>query len=155
MEHIYKVQPVQIWNQSINLINIDNVYYLPFRRLCEIAGLEISSQTQRLQRDNNLLEGTVKIKLASKSGIQETLILRLDLTINWLNTIKVNKVKNGISTIIHLMKEDINKIFELLKNEKELSYLRKEKARIEKRIKRDTLILNGLNQLELTYLKFQ
>lgn len=155
MEHIYKVQPVQIWNQSINLINIDNVYYLPFRRLCEIAGLEISSQTQRLQRDNKLLEGTVKIKLASKSGIQETLVLRLDLTINWLNTIKVNKVKNGISTIIHLMKEDINKIFELLKNEKELSYLRKEKARIEKRIKRDTLILNGLNQLELTYIKFQ
>lgn len=155
MEHIYKVQPVQIWNQSINLINIDNVYYLPFRRLCEIAGLEISSQTQRLQRDNTLLEGTVKIKLASKSGIQDTLVLRLDLTINWLNTIKVNKVKNGISTIIHLMKEDINKIFELLKNEKELSYLRKEKARIEKRIKRDTLILNGLNQLELTYLKFQ
>jgi len=153
MEHIYKIQPVQIWNQSINLINIDNVYYLPFRRLCEIAGLEISSQTQRLQRDNTLLEGTVKIKLASKSGIQDTLVLRLDLTINWLNTIKVNKVKNGISTIIHLMKEDINKIFELLKNEKELSYLRKEKARIEKRIKRDTLILNGLNQLELNYLK--
>lgn len=153
MEHQYNIKPVKVFNQSISLINIDNVYYLPFKQLCEIAELEPSGQIQRIKRDELFNNGMVKITLHSKNGIQETLVLKLDLIINWLNGIKHNKITDTSKRIIQLMKEDINLIFEEISKEKELAYLRKEKARIEKRLKRDTLILNGLKQLELTYLK--
>lgn len=74
----------------------DGKIYVIIKSFCEILGLNLSGQLQRIKRDEILSEGVCIIHIPTESGKQETSLLELDFLPLWLTGIKSERCKEEI-----------------------------------------------------------
>ena len=87
---------VEFHNSKLVGIQKDGEIYTPIRQLCEILGLDSSSQLQRIKRDETLNMGLVKMTLPTNGGEQEMNLLEIDYLPLWLTGIKTNQCKQEV-----------------------------------------------------------
>ncbi len=87
---------VEFHNSKLVGIQKDGKIYTPIRQLCEILGLDSSSQLQRIKRDETLNRGLVKMTLPTNGGEQEMNLLEIDYLPLWLTGIKTNQCKQEV-----------------------------------------------------------
>lgn len=70
--------------------------YIIVKTFCEMLGVFWNSQLKRINRDETLREGVVKMTIPSNGGEQEMNLLELDFLPMWLTGIKSNQCKEEI-----------------------------------------------------------
>jgi len=84
---------VEFHNSKLVGIQKDRKIYTPLNYFCEILGLDSSSQSQRIKRDETLNRGLVKMALPTNGGDQEMNLLEIDYLPLWLTGIRVSQCK--------------------------------------------------------------
>ena len=74
----------------------DGQIYVSVRHMSDALGLNIQSQTRRMRRHRVLSEGLMVAKMATKKGVRNSYILRVDLVPLWMTGISTNAVKEDI-----------------------------------------------------------
>ena len=84
---------------GVNLTGIktqDGKIYIVVKTFCEILGVFWNSQLKRINRDETLREGVVKMTIPSNGGEQEMNLLELDFLPMWLTGIKADRCREEI-----------------------------------------------------------
>lgn len=85
---------VDFRGDTLFAVKQDETVFVAIKPICDRLGILWSKQRERINRDQILSEGSPIMGLPSLGGIQETIVLRLDLINGWLFTIDESRVKD-------------------------------------------------------------
>lgn len=74
----------------------DGKIYVSLKNICEILGVDYSSQLKRIKRDEFLNDGVVIMTMPTNGGNQDANLLKLDFLSMWLTGIKADRCKEEI-----------------------------------------------------------
>ena len=74
----------------------DGKIYVSLKNICEILGVDYSSQLKRIKRDEFLNDGVVIMTMPTNGGNQDANLLKLDFLPMWLTGIKADRCKEEI-----------------------------------------------------------
>lgn len=84
------------------------MYCIP-REICLVLGVSGSSQRQKLTKSQLYQKHTRRVDINSPSGIQETLLLDIDMLPSWLTSISPDKVKPAVQEKLLIFQEECAK----------------------------------------------
>lgn len=97
-----ELDTIDFHGHVLQITHADGRPYVPLARICVNLGIDWSSQLKRIQRDEILSEGMVKMTIPSKGGDQEMFCLPLEYLNGWLFGIEGSRVapeiREGLAT---------------------------------------------------------
>ena len=87
-----QLEAIDFHGQVLQITHTDGRPFVPLARICANLGLDWSSQLKRIQRDEILSEGLVKMTIPSTGGNQEMVCLPLEYLNGWLFGIEGSRV---------------------------------------------------------------
>lgn len=70
---------VDFYGDELVAIEQDGIIYTPVKPICDILGIDWSSQRKRLERDEVLSEGMVILTVPTHGGAQQAVCLPADM----------------------------------------------------------------------------
>ncbi len=101
-----QLDTIDFHGQVLQIIHTDGRPYVPLARICVNLGLDWSSQLKRIQRDEVLSEGMVKMTIPSAGGSQEMACLPLEYLNGWLFGIQTSIVAPEIRDALTTYKRE-------------------------------------------------
>jgi len=89
-----KLTHIKILNQTVELVHEKNTIYLPIKPICDIIGVSIQKQSEKLKEDENFASTiTLRVTVADDGKQREMLCLPIMYVPAWLFTISPANVK--------------------------------------------------------------
>ncbi len=83
----------------------DGAIYASVRHMCNALGIDTQGQTQRINRHTILAKGKRVCKLHTLQGLQQTIVLRVDLVPLWLTGIRTKTVSENVREKLETFQE--------------------------------------------------
>ncbi|MCP4105476.1 MAG: hypothetical protein GY749_08060 [Desulfobacteraceae bacterium] len=95
---------INFYDNELLTISHDNKNYVAMKSVCEGMGIDWESQRKSIERDPVLSEGTVKLTVPSKGGIQEMICLPLNYLNGWLFKVDAGRYSENDPRRAHIIR---------------------------------------------------
>ena len=98
-------------DELVAIKSADGQIYVSVRNLCNSVGIKRPQrQTDRIKRDEVLLEGLQRVPIMGTRGKQNTYVLRADLVPLWLAGIEVSRIGEDLQAKVVQYKKEVAKV---------------------------------------------